>query len=265
MSVKSYYDILEIPRDADGDLIKAAYRRKAREFHPDVSKDPDSEEKFKEVGEAYAVLKDSDKRAAYDRFGTASPGGQYNPNTGHVDIDELFRRMHERANDDHVSTTVQKVSIPVDNMINGGQTTFRYVVPRSTFSFQHSIASTILEPNTKVGTRLEIKNIPNTTFVLIPAGTTRCAVQGLDIVVPFEVNALAAAVGNKCPVVHPNGKSYDVVVPRGTKGGTALRLPGMGLEHVRGLKGNLLAVINYTVPVLSEEDQELLKKLINTA
>jgi len=270
--VKSYYEIFGVAKDADDDAIKKAYRRLARKYHPDRTEEPDGEAKFKEVGEAYEVLKDPAKRTTYDQFGTMdSRGGFYNTgHTGNVDLDELLRRVRERQESDFGSSravSVQKVSIPVDIMINGGEATFRYVIQRSgnmMLSFNHNIASMVLEPNTKVGTRIQLDNVPNTTFILIPGGTTRCAVQGLDIVVPFDVNALAAAIGNKCKVHHPSGKSYDVAVPRGTKNGTALRLPRIGLSHVNGALGNLIAVVNYVVPVLSSEQQEELKKLLDS-
>ncbi|MEQ9058936.1 MAG: DnaJ domain-containing protein, partial [Gammaproteobacteria bacterium] len=70
MQYKDYYDILGVPRDADGDAIKRAYRKLARKYHPDVSEEADAEERFKELQEAYEVLKDADKRAAYDRLGS---------------------------------------------------------------------------------------------------------------------------------------------------------------------------------------------------
>ncbi len=69
MAFKDYYKILGVDRDADADSIRKAYRRLARKYHPDVSKEPDAEERFKELQEAYEVLRDADKRQAYDRFG----------------------------------------------------------------------------------------------------------------------------------------------------------------------------------------------------
>ena len=67
MEFKDYYKIMGVARDASQDEIKRAYRLLARKFHPDVSKEPDAELRFKEVGEANEVLKDPEKRAAYER------------------------------------------------------------------------------------------------------------------------------------------------------------------------------------------------------
>ncbi len=71
---RDYYDILGVSRNASQDEIKSAFRRLARKYHPDVSSEPDAEERFKEINEAYAVLSDPQKRAAYDRFGHAGVG-----------------------------------------------------------------------------------------------------------------------------------------------------------------------------------------------
>ncbi len=76
MEYKDYYKIMGVKRDAAQDEIKRAYRKLARKFHPDVSKEPDAEKRFKEVGEAYEVLKDPEKRAAYDQLGANWKAGQ---------------------------------------------------------------------------------------------------------------------------------------------------------------------------------------------
>ena len=76
MEFKDYYATLGVPRDASADDIKRAYRKLARKYHPDVSKEADAEAKFKELGEAYEVLKDPEKRKAYDQFGKDWKAGQ---------------------------------------------------------------------------------------------------------------------------------------------------------------------------------------------
>ncbi|HWT73023.1 MAG TPA: DnaJ C-terminal domain-containing protein [Oxalicibacterium sp.] len=76
MKYKDYYEILGVPRDATQDQIKSAYRKLARKYHPDVSKESDAEARFKEMGEAYKVLKDPESRASYDRLGANWHNGQ---------------------------------------------------------------------------------------------------------------------------------------------------------------------------------------------
>jgi curved DNA-binding protein len=77
---KDYYKVMGVARDATEAQIKQAYRRLARKYHPDVSKEPDAEARFKEVGEAYEVLRSAEKRAAYDRLGSGPrPGEDFRP------------------------------------------------------------------------------------------------------------------------------------------------------------------------------------------
>ncbi len=99
MSKRDYYEILGVPRDADENTIKSAYRKLARQYHPDVNKSPDAEERFKEVNEAYEVLSDTEKRQAYDRYGHAAtqggfgaggPGSPFGGMGGFADIFEEF-------------------------------------------------------------------------------------------------------------------------------------------------------------------------------
>jgi curved DNA-binding protein len=83
MQYKDYYKILGVSRDASQEEIKRVYRKLARKYHPDVSKEKDAEQRFKEIGEAYEVLKDSQKRAAYDQLGTRwQAGDEFQPPPG---------------------------------------------------------------------------------------------------------------------------------------------------------------------------------------
>jgi len=94
MSNRDFYEVLGVGKSASEDEIRTAFRKLARQYHPDVSKEPDAEEKFKEINEAYGVLSDRDKRARYDRFGRAGlgeTGGFHDYTTDFSDlVEELF-------------------------------------------------------------------------------------------------------------------------------------------------------------------------------
>jgi len=99
MTKRDYYEVLGLGRDAAPEDIKKAYRRLAKQYHPDVSSDKDAEEKFKEISEAYEVLIDPSKKAAYDKFGHegadksfSSGGFQWSDFTHYSDIQDIFGR-----------------------------------------------------------------------------------------------------------------------------------------------------------------------------
>lgn len=96
MAQRDYYEILGVSRGASNDEIKSAFRQLARKYHPDVNKEADAEERFKEINEAYLVLSDADKRAAYDRFGHAGVnglGGAGAPDFTNIDFSDIFEEF----------------------------------------------------------------------------------------------------------------------------------------------------------------------------
>jgi len=104
MEYKDYYKIMGVKRDATQNEVKRAYRKLARKYHPDVSKASDAEERFKEVGEAYEVLKDPEKRAAYDQLGSNWQQGQdFQPPPGWQDGFEFSGGGYTEANSAHFS------------------------------------------------------------------------------------------------------------------------------------------------------------------
>jgi curved DNA-binding protein len=157
MKFKDYYEVLGVARDASQDDIKRAYRRLARKYHPDVSKEENAEARFKEMKEAYEVLKDPEKRSAYDQFGEnwkagqdfqpppewqrAHPFGDRSFSTGGGEFSDFFETLFGgggrggswsfrtgggRARGEDVSATIR---IPVDDAFHGGSRTVTLEVP----------------------------------------------------------------------------------------------------------------------------------------
>ncbi len=94
---RDYYEVLGVGKDASGDEVKKAFRKLARQYHPDVNKDPEAETQFKEINEAYEVLSDEQKRAQYDRFGHNAQGGGFGGGgqgfEGWTDINDIFNEF----------------------------------------------------------------------------------------------------------------------------------------------------------------------------
>jgi len=90
MEKRDYYEVLGVGRNASEDELKSAFRKLARQHHPDVSSDPNAEENFKEINEAYAILSDGEKRAAYDRYGHAGVNTQGMPDFTNIDLSDIL-------------------------------------------------------------------------------------------------------------------------------------------------------------------------------
>ena len=93
MNKKDYYEVLGVSKDASSADIKSAFRRLAKKYHPDVSKEPDAAEKFKECQEAYAVLSDEQKRRQYDQYGHAAFEGGASEKV--LPVEEIDQRREE--------------------------------------------------------------------------------------------------------------------------------------------------------------------------
>src|SRR5829696_9917137 len=108
---RDYYEVLGVVRTATTDEIKKAFRQKARQYHPDVNKEPEAEAMFKELSEAYEVLIDEDKRAAYDRFGHAAVSGNgagYDPFQGFGSFSDIFETFFTAAASQGAGTATRR-------------------------------------------------------------------------------------------------------------------------------------------------------------
>ncbi|NPA90532.1 MAG: molecular chaperone DnaJ [Chloroflexi bacterium] len=275
---RDYYQILGVPRNASQEEIKRAYRRLARQYHPDVNKDPNAEERFKEINEAYEVLSDPEKRAQYDRFGHVGPssGGPRPGDFGGIppDIVDLFgdlfgfdfgfggRRSHprpERGQDVQV-----EVTLSFEEAVFGTQRTVEVTrwepCPRCN--------GTGMEPGTRpvtcpqCGGTGEVQQIRETFFGRFVTVSTcpRCNGQGVIITTPCQECGGRGMVRRTRQVV--------VEIPPGVDEGTLIRLAGEGeLGRHGGPPGDLYVRVHVQPhPLFKREGQNLLLEVpINVA
>jgi curved DNA-binding protein len=299
MKYKDYYSTLGVERDASPDVIKKAYRKLAQKYHPDVSKDPAGEEKFKEIAEAYETLKDPEKRAAYDQLGKQRPGQEFTPPPGwetrfgdstmsfeDIDLADLFagfagasaRRGGARARGNMpVAGQDYDVDahISLEDAYTGALIDLKLSVPEfdahgRAHRVQREFKARIPKGATD-GQRLRLagKGAPGTNgappgdlylqIVLEPHALFRPSGHDLDLEVP--VAPWEAALGADIEVPTLEG-AVRMKVPAGAKGGQKFRLAGKGLPRPGGGAGDLYAVLNVVVPpALSEREKTLYEEL----
>ena len=285
MKFKDYYAALGVPRDADPEAIKKAYRKLARQHHPDVSKDPGAEARFKDVAEAYATLKDPEKRSAYDALGTRRSGEDFSPppqwqrdfGGGGLDdldladlLDALARgrggrgRAHSVPLRGHDYETGVRLSL--EDAHRG--TTVNLDVEHEDGT--RTLAVTV-PPGVTDGQRLRLRGKGGPGRHGGPAGDIYLHIQlaphavfradGHDLVFDLPLAPWEAALGADVEV-----RTLDdpvvLTVPRGTQSGRKLRLRGRGLANGHGGRGDLYALVRIEVPAsLTERERELFEEL----
>jgi curved DNA-binding protein len=276
MQFKDYYDILGVSPGADADLIKTAYRKLARKYHPDVSKEKNAEERFKDVNEAYEVLHDQKKRAAYDNLRSQGyrPGEEFHPppNFGQeygVDINDILGRAGAGGGDfgDFFESLFGR-------MRQGDTRTRARARPRESRARLELDLETAFSGGTQ---RLGIDG--RTLEVKIPAGIlpgqqirlrgqgegggdlllevgyrphSRYAVEGRDLVLKLPVTAWEAALGASIEVSTLAGP-VELRIPDGTSSGRRLRLRGRGMPGTP--PGDQFVVIEVLAPRAETEAQ----------
>jgi len=291
MKYKDYYAALGIARDADLDQIKKAYRKLARKHHPDVSKAPEAEARFKEVAEAYQTLKDPEKRAAYDELGRRPAGEEFAPppqwtrdfgggaqSFQDIDLADLLdalgrghrggaRRgpvpMHGRDYETAVRISLEDAHrgtrLNLDLADEGGGRTLEVTIPAGVSEGQK------LRLRGKGGKGrnggpdgdiyLHITLVPHPVF----------RPDGHDLHFDLALAPWEAALGAEIEVPTLDGPVL-LTVPAGTRSGRKLRLRGRGLANGRGGHGDLYANVQIDVPTtLSDRERELFNQLADAS
>jgi molecular chaperone DnaJ len=254
---RDYYEVLGVSRSASKDEIRGAFRKLARQYHPDVNKAPDAEDRFKEINEAYTVLMDDDKRAAYDRFGYSGvngmPGGFSGfGGSGFPGFEEIFEEFFGGF-----GGTGQR------RRRRGGATQGRDLRYDLTIEFEQAIfgADLDIEVNRKEEC-LDCKGsgaAPGTSPRRCPdcngTGQVRQMRQTflgsmVNITECSRCHGTGEIVETPCPTCHGQGsierkRTLTVSVPAGVDDGTQIRLSGEGEPGQRnGPAGDLYVVLH---------------------
>jgi len=284
MKYQDYYQILGVTRDASGADIKKSYRKLARKYHPDVSKDAGAEDKFKEVNEAYDVLKDAEKRAAYDRFGSDwkhghefNPGG-YSGGFAGGDFSDFFESIfgggfqqqgspfqqpRQKGADHHL-----KLDISLEEAYEGGAKTIQFSqkavargrpgipemkklkinIPRGVSNGQKIRLGKQGEPAPDGGEAgdlyLEMNILPHRYFKL----------DNNDVILRLPVTPWEAAVGTTLKVPTLGGE-VELKIKPGMQSGQKMRLKGKGMRG-REQGDQFVEVMIQTPPADSEQAEQ---------
>ena len=288
---RDYYEVLGVPRDASQEEIRAAHRRLARQYHPDVNKEPGAEDRFKEISEAYEVLRDPEKRERYDRLGANWRAGQdVSGNSGFEgfggggggfedvrvdfggagDFSDFFeglfgargRRSRRGGFGGGFSTRGADqeavLELSLEEAARGGR---RRISLGGGRDFEVEIP-----PGVRDGQRIRLAGEGGGGMGGGPSGDLflrvrvrpdkRFRIEGDDVYTDVPVAPWEAALGAQVEVPTPTG-SAQVTVPGGSSCGRRLRLRGEGLGG-----GDLYAVVQIRVPkTLSGQERELFERL----
>lgn len=281
MEFKDYYDILGVDPKADQDAIRRAYRKLARKYHPDVSKEADAESRFKDVSEAYEVLNDPEKRAAYDRL-RAQPrgarGGDWRPPPGWDagfdfggggfsdagGFSEFFETLFGGARARSGAAGFggrggfamrgadrrARVTVDLETAYKGGLRTLTLEEPGHARNLKVRIP-----PGVTDGRHIRLRGQGGAGSGGGPRGDLllevaiaphpRFSLEGRDVFLNLPVTPWEAALGAKVPVPTLDGR-VDITVPPGSQTGKKLRLKGRGLPGKP--PGDQYAVLRIVTP-----------------
>jgi curved DNA-binding protein len=304
VAFQDYYEALGVPRDASADDIRRAYRKLARQYHPDVNKDPGAEDRFKQVSEAYEVLRDPEKRERYDRLGANWRAGEDVSGAG--GFEEAFR-SGDGFGDVRVEFGGGDFSDFFEGMFGGrgargaraaGRTGVRGAFSTRGGDYEATLELTLEEAaaggkrrislgdgrdfeveiprGVRDGQRIRLAGEGGAGPGGGPAGDLflrirlrphpRFRVDGRDLYVDLAISPWEAALGAEVPVPTLAGNAR-VKVPPGSSSGRRLRLRGQGLpDSGGGPAGDLYAVLAIHVPKkLTKRERELFEQLASVS
>lgn len=300
---RDYYEVLGVPRDASQDDIRGAYRRLARKNHPDVSKDEGAEDRFKEIAEAYEVLRDPEKRAKYDRLGRdwrsgqdvsgaegfggfggfgGSGGGFGESGFGEGgDFSDFFESLFGGAQRAGGRRGGGRGGFGMPSRGNDHEATVELSLEEAAagghrhLSFEGGRSYDVdLPAGVRDGQRIRLAGQggegvdggpPGDLFLRVRiAPHPRFRREGDDLHVDVPVSPSEAALGSRIPVPTLTGTAR-VRLPAGSSSGRRLRLRGEGMPSARGKTGDLFAHVRIAVPKeLSDEQRDLYERLAAT-
>ncbi len=287
MKYKDYYKTLGVPREATSEEIKKAYRRLARKFHPDVSKEAGAEEKFKEINEANEVLSDPEKRAAYDQLGSYRPGQDFRPPPGWggrasagggegMDFSDFFSQMfgaemgggghgHRRSRaaprgedvEAMLTLTLEEAFQGCEKQINlaaaSGHRSVKMRVPAGSLPGKRLRLTGKGHPSPMGGASGDLL----LTLQIAPHALYR--LDGKDIYLDTPITPSEAALG--CALTVPTlAGNLRLKVPAGARSGQKLRLAGRGMPGDE--PGDFFLQLQIVLPPeLSDEERALYERL----
>jgi len=287
---KSLYTTLEIAPGASEAEIKKAYRKLARQYHPDVNKDPKAEEKFKEINAAYEVLSDKEKRAKYDQFGDSMFGGQNfhdfaRGQGGNVDLDDILRNIFGQGGGGFggggfggfgggagfgsgfgggMNLDIDaNVTVPFAVAVLGG----KHSISLSGESFDIKIPAGI-----KSGEKLRVRgkgkragNQVGDLYLRIDvAANPEYEREGDNLIKTFNVPLYSALFGGKV-AIQTLEKEVTLKVPENTKNGQRFRLKEMGvMNRQTNTRGDLYLKANIVLPAVDKIDSDLVEQMKKT-
>ena len=289
MQYKDYYAALGVDRNAGAGDIKKAYRRLAHKYHPDISKDPEGEAKFKEIQEAYATLKDPEKREAYDQLGRRPAGESFEPppdwaqdfggpgSFSDVDLADLLaafaarRGGHQAKRPQRGQDVEASAPVTLEQVHDGAEIELRLSLPEyDAQGLLHHVPRTFrvrIPKGATDGQRLRLAGKGGPGLHGGPAGDLYIVmkmlphplyrVSGRDLYIDLPLTPSEAVLGGTVEVPTPRGR-VELKIAAGTTTGRQLRLARRGLPGADGEHGDLYAVVRIDVPKSPNERERAL-------